>query len=93
MDRMTIAERARAVAILVSVLSLRQQLLTLSLSLSHIQYFMIRQFATWMIFFLVSLESGMSLSPTTNTHGVFSIFAEGQGHVPLPRVNRYISKR
>jgi hypothetical protein len=35
--------------------------------------------------FLVSLESGMSLSPT-NTHGVFSIFAQGQGHVPLPRV-------
>jgi hypothetical protein len=36
--------------------------------------------------FLVSLESGMSLSPTTNTHGVFSIFAAGQGHVPTPRV-------
>jgi hypothetical protein len=36
--------------------------------------------------FLVSLESGMPLSPTTNTQGVFSIFVEGQGHVPLSRV-------
>jgi hypothetical protein len=36
--------------------------------------------------FQFSLESGMSLSPTTNTHGVFSVSAEGQGHVPLPRV-------
>jgi hypothetical protein len=35
--------------------------------------------------FLVSLESGILLSPTTNTNGVFSISAEGQGHVPLPR--------
>jgi hypothetical protein len=48
--------------------------------------------------FQFSLESGMPLSPTTNTHGVFSVFAEGQGHVPLPKVkvvaflrNRYNS--
>jgi uncharacterized protein YlxW (UPF0749 family) len=40
MDRMTIAERARAVEILVSELSLRQQLLTLSQYLSRLQYFM-----------------------------------------------------
>ena len=36
--------------------------------------------------FQLSLESGMSLSPKTNTHGEFSVSAEGQGHVPLPRV-------
>jgi hypothetical protein len=36
--------------------------------------------------FQFSLESGMSLSPKTNTHGEFSVSAEGQGHVPLPRV-------
>jgi hypothetical protein len=38
-------------------------------------------------FFLSLLKAAChSLSPTTNTHGVFSIFAEGQGHMPLPRV-------
>jgi hypothetical protein len=37
--------------------------------------------------FQFSLESDMSLSPTTNTYRVFSVSAEGQGHVPLPRVN------
>jgi hypothetical protein len=52
----------------------------------------LRQFATWMIF-LVSLESDMSLSPTTNTNGVFLIFDEGQGHVPLPRVKVVIFLR
>jgi hypothetical protein len=36
--------------------------------------------------FQFSLESGISLSPKTNTHGEFSVSAEGQGHVPLPRV-------
>jgi hypothetical protein len=36
--------------------------------------------------FQISLESGMSLSPKTNTHREFSVSAEGQGHVPLPRV-------
>jgi hypothetical protein len=36
--------------------------------------------------FQFSLESGMSLSPTKNTHGVFSVTVEGQGQVPLPRV-------
>jgi hypothetical protein len=36
--------------------------------------------------FQLSLESGMSLSPKTNTHGEFSVSTEGQGHVPLPRV-------
>jgi hypothetical protein len=41
MDRMTIAERARAVEILVSALYLQQQLLTLSQCLSPLQYFMI----------------------------------------------------
>jgi hypothetical protein len=35
--------------------------------------------------FLVSLESGMPLSPTTNTYEMLSIFA-GQGHVLLPTV-------
>jgi hypothetical protein len=40
-DRMTFAERARAVEILVSGLSLWQQLLTLSQCLSRLQYFMI----------------------------------------------------
>jgi hypothetical protein len=36
--------------------------------------------------FQFSLESDMSVSPTTNTHGVFSVSAAGQGQVPLPRV-------
>jgi hypothetical protein len=36
--------------------------------------------------FLFYLESGMPLSLTTKTHRVFSVFAEDQGHVPLPRV-------
>jgi hypothetical protein len=40
-DSMTIAERARAVEILVSELSLQQQLITLSQCLSRLQYFMI----------------------------------------------------
>jgi hypothetical protein len=58
MDRMTIAERASAVEILVSRLSLRQQLLTLSQYLSRLQYFIYRQFVTWMIF-LVFLENNI----------------------------------
>jgi hypothetical protein len=93
MDRMTIAERTRSVKILVSGLSLWQQLLTLSsvYLVFNISWFL-RQFATWMIF-LVSLENGMSLSPTTNTHGVFSIFSKGQGHMPLPRVKVVTSLR
>jgi hypothetical protein len=36
--------------------------------------------------FQFSLENGMSLSPTTNTHGVFSVSEKSQGYVPLPRV-------
>jgi hypothetical protein len=71
MDNMTIAERAKAVEILVSGCSYGS---SYSLYLSvyfvfNISWFL-RQFATSMIF-LVSLETGMSLSPTTNTHGVF----------------------
>jgi hypothetical protein len=100
MEIMTIVERARAVGMLVSRLSIRQLLLTLSHCLFRFQYFII----FWEVcnmdvfFFLFSLESGMSLSPTTNTHGVFSISTEVQGHLPLPRVkvvavlrNRYKS--
>jgi hypothetical protein len=41
MDRMIFGERARSVEVLVSGLSLRQQLLTLSQCLSRFQYFMI----------------------------------------------------
>jgi hypothetical protein len=36
--------------------------------------------------FQFSFESGISLSPTTNIHGVFSVSSKGQGHMPLPRV-------
>jgi hypothetical protein len=36
--------------------------------------------------FQLSLESGILLSPKTNTHGEFSVSAEGQSHMPLPRV-------
>jgi hypothetical protein len=41
MERMTIAEKARAVEILMSVFSLRQQLITLSQCISRFQYFII----------------------------------------------------
>jgi hypothetical protein len=75
---MTIVERARAVGMLVSRLSLRQLLPTLSHCLSRFQYFITS--------FQFSLESGMSLSPKTNTHGEFSVSTEGQGHVALPSV-------
>jgi hypothetical protein len=80
MDRIIIAERSRSVQIIINGLSLRQQLLTLSQSLFRLQYFMIS-------YAVYNMNDFSCLTINDNKYkGVFSIFAEGQGHVPLPRV-------
>jgi hypothetical protein len=73
MERMTIEEKAGSVGILVCGLSLWQQLLTLSLCLSFFYIsWLLRKFATWMIF--LSLLKAACHYHRQQTHtGVFDI--------------------